>query len=40
MIYEELGWEPNRVGHMSLIANEESKKLSKSDGKILQVIEQ
>ena len=40
MIYESFGWEPPRFGHMSLIVNEERKKLSKRDGQILQFIEQ
>lgn len=40
MIYEAFGWEPPRFGHMSLIVNEERKKLSKRDGQILQFIEQ
>jgi nondiscriminating glutamyl-tRNA synthetase len=40
MIYETFGWEPPRFAHMSLIVNEERKKLSKRDGQILQFIEQ
>ena len=40
MIYEAFGWEAPRFGHMSLIVNEERKKLSKRDGQILQFIEQ
>ncbi|MGS0651593.1 glutamate--tRNA ligase, partial [Staphylococcus arlettae] len=40
MIYETFGWEVPRFAHMSLIVNEERKKLSKRDGKILQFIEQ
>ena len=40
MIYDTFGWEPPRFGHMSLIVNEERKKLSKRDGQILQFIEQ
>ena len=40
MIYEAFGWEAPRFAHMSLIVNEERKKLSKRDGQILQFIEQ
>jgi len=40
MVYEALGWEAPRVGHMTLILNEERKKLSKRDQHILQFIEQ
>ncbi|WP_392450093.1 glutamate--tRNA ligase [Staphylococcus massiliensis] len=40
MIYEAFGWEPPRFGHMTLIVNEQRKKLSKRDGQILQFIEQ
>ncbi|MCS4486607.1 glutamate--tRNA ligase [Staphylococcus americanisciuri] len=40
MIYETFGWEPPRFGHMTLIVNEQRKKLSKRDGQILQFIEQ
>ena len=40
MIYDAFGWEPPRFAHMSLIVNEERKKLSKRDGQILQFIEQ
>lgn len=40
MIYEALGWEPPVFGHMSLIVNEERKKLSKRDETIIQFIEQ
>lgn len=40
MIYEALGWEAPRFGHMTLILNEERKKLSKRDQHILQFIEQ
>ncbi|WP_460921532.1 glutamate--tRNA ligase family protein, partial [Staphylococcus aureus] len=40
MIYEAFGWEQPRFGNMSLIVNEERKKLSKRDGQILQFIEQ
>jgi len=40
MVYEALGWEPPRFGHMTLILNEERKKLSKRDQHIMQFIEQ
>lgn len=40
MIYEAFGWEPPRFGHMTLIVNEEGRKLSKRDGGIIQFIEQ
>lgn len=40
MIYEAFGWEPPRFGHMTLILNEERKKLSKRDEHIMQFIEQ
>ena len=40
MIYEAFGWEPPRFGHMTLIINEEGRKLSKRDGGIIQFIEQ
>lgn len=40
MVYEALGWEAPRFGHMTLILNEERKKLSKRDQHILQFIEQ
>ena len=40
MIYEAFGWEPPRFGHMTLILNEERKKLSKRDQHIIQFIEQ
>lgn len=40
MIYEALGFEPPKFAHMTLIVNEERKKLSKRDGQILQFIEQ
>lgn len=40
MIYEALGWEPPRFGHMTLIVNENHKKLSKRDESIIQFIEQ
>ena len=40
MIYEALGWEAPQFGHMTLIVNENHKKLSKRDESIIQFIEQ
>ncbi|MGN7457611.1 glutamate--tRNA ligase [Paenibacillus pasadenensis] len=40
MIYEALGWEPPLFAHMTLIVNEQRKKLSKRDESIIQFIEQ
>src|SRR5699024_2421589 len=41
VVYEALGWEPPKFGHMTLIINSETgKKLSKRDESILQFIEQ
>lgn len=40
MIYDAFGWEAPRYGHMTLILNENRKKLSKRDEHILQFIEQ
>lgn len=40
MIYDAFGWEPPTFGHMTLILNENRKKLSKRDQHILQFIEQ
>lgn len=40
MIYESFGWEAPKFGHMTLILNENRKKLSKRDEHILQFIEQ
>ncbi len=40
LIYEALGWEPPIFGHMTLIVNEQHKKLSKRDETIIQFIEQ
>lgn len=40
MVYEALGWKAPQFGHMTLILNEERKKLSKRDQHILQFIEQ
>ncbi|MCR8660742.1 glutamate--tRNA ligase [Paenibacillus endoradicis] len=40
MIYEAFGWEPPQFAHMTLIVNENKKKLSKRDESIIQFIEQ
>ncbi|BBH23974.1 glutamate--tRNA ligase [Paenibacillus baekrokdamisoli] len=40
MIYEAFGWEPPIFGHMTLIVNDQRKKLSKRDESIVQFIEQ
>ncbi len=40
MIYEMLGWEAPRYGHMTLIVNENRKKLSKRDETIMQFVSQ
>src|SRR5699024_10836468 len=40
MIYEAFDWEAPQFGHMTLILNEERKKLSKRDSHIVQFIEQ
>jgi nondiscriminating glutamyl-tRNA synthetase len=40
MIYEALGWTAPHFGHMTLIVNENHKKLSKRDESIIQFIEQ
>src|SRR5690625_7139243 len=40
MVYDALGWKAPRFGHMTLILNEERKKLSKRDQHIVQFIEQ
>lgn len=40
MIYEAFGWEVPQFGHMTLILNEDRKKLSKRDSHIVQFIEQ
>lgn len=40
MIYDAFDWEAPQFGHMTLILNEERKKLSKRDQHILQFIEQ
>ncbi len=40
MIFEMLGWEAPRYGHMTLIVNENRKKLSKRDETIMQFVSQ
>lgn len=40
MVYEALGFEPPKMGHLTLIVNEERKKLSKRDETIMQFISQ
>ncbi|MBC5638528.1 glutamate--tRNA ligase [Ornithinibacillus sp. BX22] len=40
MIYQAFGWEAPTFGHMTLILNEDRKKLSKRDSHIIQFIEQ
>lgn len=40
MIYEAFGWDKPEFGHMSIIVNEQRKKLSKRDESVLQFIEQ
>lgn len=40
MIYDMLDWTPPQYGHMTLIVNENHKKLSKRDESIMQFIEQ
>lgn len=40
MIYDAFGWEAPKFGHMTLILNEERKKLSKRDQHVMQFIEQ
>lgn len=40
MVFEAFGWTAPRYGHMTLILNEDRKKLSKRDQHILQFIEQ
>ncbi|SDC52844.1 glutamyl-tRNA synthetase /glutamate--tRNA(Gln) ligase [Pelagirhabdus alkalitolerans] len=40
MVYDAFGWTAPKYGHMTLILNEERKKLSKRDQHILQFIEQ
>lgn len=40
MLYDMLGWEAPQFGHLTLILNEDRKKLSKRDQHIVQFIEQ
>ncbi len=40
MIYKMLGWEAPQYGHMTLIVNEQRKKLSKRDESIMQFVSQ
>lgn len=40
MVYDAFGWKAPEFGHMTLILNEERKKLSKRDQHVLQFIEQ
>jgi len=40
MVYEAFGWQPPNFGHMSIIVNENHKKLSKRDESVIQFIEQ
>lgn len=40
MVFEMLGWDIPRYGHMTLIVNEEGKKLSKRDNSVMQYISQ
>lgn len=40
MIYEMMGWEAPTFGHMTLIVNEQHKKLSKRDHSIMQYVSQ
>ncbi|MDD8048590.1 MAG: glutamate--tRNA ligase [Thomasclavelia sp.] len=40
MIYDMFGWTPPTYGHMTLIVNEEHKKLSKRDESIMQFVSQ
>lgn len=40
MIYDAFGWDMPNYGHMTLILNDERKKLSKRDQNVLQFIEQ
>ncbi|MCF7926350.1 MAG: glutamate--tRNA ligase [Candidatus Izimaplasma sp.] len=40
MIYNAFNWDKPRFGHMTLIVNEDNKKLSKRDHSIIQFIEQ
>ena len=38
MVYEAFGWEPPQFGHMTIIVNEQKKKLSKRDQNVIQFI--
>jgi glutamyl-tRNA synthetase len=38
MVYEAFGWEAPRFGHMTIIVNEQKKKLSKRDENVIQFI--
>ena len=40
MLFEMLGWDVPRFGHMTLIVNESGKKLSKRDNSVMQYISQ
>ncbi|MDS8708804.1 glutamate--tRNA ligase family protein, partial [Streptococcus pneumoniae] len=40
MVYDSLGWDHPTYGHMTLIVNEDRKKLSKRDESIIQFISQ
>ncbi|MDN4493060.1 glutamate--tRNA ligase [Ureibacillus aquaedulcis] len=40
MVFEAFGWTPPQYGHMTLIVNEERKKLSKRDETIVQFVSQ
>ena len=40
MVYEMMGWEAPEYGHMTLIVNEQHKKLSKRDNSIMQYVSQ
>ena len=40
MVFEMLGWKAPTYGHMTLIVNEQRKKLSKRDESIMQFVSQ
>lgn len=40
MVYEYFGWEPPQFAHLTLIVNEQRKKLSKRDESIIQFVSQ
>ncbi len=40
MLFDMLGWEPPRYGHMTIIVNENHKKLSKRDQNVMQFVSQ